>query len=236
VSGNQTSVVDVLLASDLQLIADAVAAALRSRGFRTTVLHWSGVTDASVRQQVSAAAADVSVLLYDVDMSVRMAAAGGLLRAAPGPWLVLTGTPPGPAWGGLGIEGAAAVRPRDLTLEDTDTLIRSLAARTTEPSVSLAEQVHAWRVVQERHGRLQQRLDSLAPRQLQVLTLLYEGVQVAEIARRLGLAEATVRSQVHSVLRKRGVRCPLAAVALLHAIDQPVTDQPHSTGGRQSTS
>lgn len=231
------AVVDVLLASDQRLIAETVAAALRDRGFGTTVLEWPPRGGPGLRRRRAPASAQVAVLLYDVDVSVRMASAGALLRGWPGPWLVLTATPPGPAWGGLRVSGAAALRPREVGLAEVEMLLRGLAAGRGDPATAgaMAGYVAAWQALQEEHGHLQQRLDTLAPRQLQVLELLYQGVQVREIARRLGLAESTVRSQVHSVLRKLGVRSQLAAVTMLHAAERDAAEVVQSTGERHST-
>jgi DNA-binding NarL/FixJ family response regulator len=218
-SGEQT--VDLLLASDVPLIAEAVATALTSRGLRTTVLDWPRGDRAALQQQLAPGAADLAVLLYDVDMSVRMAKATALLRMWSGPWLVLSGTAADPRWGGLKVAGVSAVRPSGVSLADVESLVRLLAAGGEDPAAAaLSDQVDAWRTLQARHGQLQRRLDSLAPRQLQVLGLLRQGVQVDGIANRLGLSEATVRSQVQSVLRKLGVRSQLAAVAVLHAIEE----------------
>ena len=228
------AVVDVLLASDLRLVTEAVAAALRSRGFRTTVLGWPQGSDVAHRRQAAAAHAASATLLYDVDVSVRMTAARALLRSWSGPWLVLTGSPRGAAWGGLALAGAAAVRPLDMSLGELDAVLAELAAGGTVEAGVREEEVTAWRSLQEEHGQLQQRLDSLTARQLQVLALLYAGMPVGAIARRLGLAEATVRSQVHAVLRKLGVHSQLAAVALLYAIERSA-QRPQSTGERQST-
>nr|WP_246322030.1 helix-turn-helix transcriptional regulator [Nocardioides panzhihuensis] len=54
---------------------------------------------------------------------------------------------------------------------------------------------------------------SLTVREHEVLELLYDGVTVAEIAARFGVAQATVRSQVKAILRKFEVGSQLAAVA-----------------------
>jgi DNA-binding NarL/FixJ family response regulator len=214
--------VTLAFASDLHLVADVVAAALTSRGFEVRVLAWPDPPRIEpVQRQLAASAADVGILLYDVDMSIRMAEASALIRSWSGPWLVLTGASPGPAWGGLRIAGAAAVRASVIALSEVDELVRRLAAGEPDPAAAeLAEHVESWRAVQARHGELQTRIDSLAPRELQVLKLLYRGMRVASIADQLGLSETTVRTQVRAILRKLDVRSQLAAVALLHAIDR----------------
>lgn len=212
----------LVLASDLRLVSDAVAAALASLGFRVSVLNWPRTRGAGpVQRQIADVGADVAVLIYDVDLAIRMAEAVALIKAWSGPWLVLTGVPPGPAWGGLALAGTVAVRSSDVTLAEVADLVRRLAAGGPDPMASdLAVHVESWRAVQARNGELQRRIDSLAPRELEVLTLLYQGVGVTTVARRLGLSVTTVRGQVRAILRKLDARSQLAAVAMLHEIDR----------------
>lgn len=56
-------------------------------------------------------------------------------------------------------------------------------------------------------------LNSLAPRQQEVLGLLGDGMSVEDIGIRLGVTEATARSHVHGILSRLGVRSQIAAVA-----------------------
>jgi len=53
----------------------------------------------------------------------------------------------------------------------------------------------------------------LTRRQYEVLVLLADGVRVKEVARRLGLAEATVRNHVRALLLELGAHSQLEAVA-----------------------
>ena len=53
----------------------------------------------------------------------------------------------------------------------------------------------------------------LTRRQYQVLVLLGDGVRVKDVARRLGLAEATVRNHVRALLLELGAHSQLEAVA-----------------------
>lgn len=68
-------------------------------------------------------------------------------------------------------------------------------------------------------GAALERLDSLTPREREVLELLGAGRPVRQIAQTLGSSPATVRSQVRSVRRKLGVHSQLAAVAALRGGD-----------------
>ncbi|WP_028644882.1 helix-turn-helix transcriptional regulator [Nocardioides sp. URHA0020] len=214
--------VEVVLASDLSLVAEAVAAALASRDIRTSLLSWPRVPrDDPAYRQLSRIRPDVAILLYDVDLSIRMAEAGALIRGWDGPWLVLTGASPGVAWGGLRSAGAAAVRTSMTDLDELEALIRHLSAGEEAPCAELLDDYAvAWREAQEENAEVQSRVDSLTPRERQVLDLLRHGIRVRGIASMLGLSESTVRSQVRSVLRKLDVRSQLAAVAMLRAMDE----------------
>jgi DNA-binding NarL/FixJ family response regulator len=222
-SGSEPLTISVVLASDLSLIAEAVAAALASRRFRVRTLTWPRVPDDdAANRQLARLAPDVALLIYDVDLSIRMAEASALLRDWGGPWLVLTGAEPGAIWGGLRAAGAAAVRPSATGLDEVEALIRLLHAGQRAPCADLLDgYVDQWRSAQQRHAEAQGRLDTLTPRERQVLDLLRRGVRVRAIAAYLGLSESTVRSQVRAVLRKLGVRSQLAAVAVLRAIEEP---------------
>jgi DNA-binding NarL/FixJ family response regulator len=67
----------------------------------------------------------------------------------------------------------------------------------------------------ENHGA-RQRLEDLTPREREVLGQLMGGRQVREIARLNVVSEATVRTQVKSILAKLEVSSQLAAVGLAH--------------------
>jgi len=66
-------------------------------------------------------------------------------------------------------------------------------------------------------ARREERLRRLAPREREVLDLLADGVRVAAIAEKFVVSEATVRTQVKSILRKLEVGSQLEAVALHRA-------------------
>lgn len=212
----------VALASDLSLIAEAVRAALVSRQIDVTILTWPGLSrDDPVHRQLARVGPDVALLIYDVETPIRMAKAAALIREWDGPWVVLTGVPRGTRWGGLREAGAASVRPNMTGLDEIEALIVLLSDGLDAPCAEeLDGLVGAWRAAQERVAGLQQRLNRLTPRELQVLDLLSSGVPVRSIAASLGLSESTVRSQVRAVLHKLGVRSQLAAVALLRATER----------------
>jgi two-component system nitrate/nitrite response regulator NarL len=74
------------------------------------------------------------------------------------------------------------------------------------------------------------RLDSLTQREREVLASLREGTPVRDIARDSVVSEATVRTQVKSILAKLGVTSQLAAVGLAHNAGwRPPVSDPVST-------
>jgi two-component system nitrate/nitrite response regulator NarL len=74
------------------------------------------------------------------------------------------------------------------------------------------------------------RLESLTSREREVLAKLREGTPVRDIARVSVVSEATVRTQVKSILAKLGVTSQLAAVGLAHNAGwRPPSSNPLST-------
>jgi two-component system, NarL family, nitrate/nitrite response regulator NarL len=64
--------------------------------------------------------------------------------------------------------------------------------------------------------------DALTPRETEVLQGLMAGRSADQLAAQQFVSLATVRSQIHAVLRKLGVNSQLAAVALAHSAGWPI--------------
>lgn len=96
------------------------------------------------------------------------------------------------------------------------------------PANQLAALLTRRRVRAQRQAERTRMLDSLTPRERQILGLMAEGMDNREVADRLGVSYATVRSHVRHLLGKLGARSKLEAV--VRAADWGLPDgTPHSS-------
>jgi len=129
-------------------------------------------------------------------------------------WLLLTNAPESPRWGAVLVRGITAVLPTSTGLDDLVVAVSAAAAGGSVMDETVRRRlVREWRLVEDEERRLVARMESLTARELNVLSLLYDGKSVRGIAELAGVSEATVRSQVKAVLRKLEVNSQLAAVA-----------------------
>jgi len=206
----------VLVASDQALIADAVRAALASRGHEALVVRWPGDirVPAVRRRSPKVPLTEVGLLLSDLDRWSRIRAATLVVEQIRVPWVALTTSPRGPAWGGVLAAGARVVLPGTTRLDNISELLLSVVhGEIVTPDDERTELEAAWGEMRARHDEVAERVARLTPREREVLRLMYGGSSVAAIAEMLEVAPATVRSQVKSVLRKLDVNNQLAAVA-----------------------
>ena len=73
--------------------------------------------------------------------------------------------------------------------------------------------------------------DALTPREQEITSLMSEGLSNKQIARVLGICDATVKNHIHSILSKLGVRRRGEAAAQLHRTgsrDLPRTKVDHA--------
>lgn len=210
----------IAVASDQSLVAEAVRAALASRGLDAYVLAWpasGGRVQGRVpapRRESDVEPPQAGLMLCDLEPPARLCDARDVAARLAAPWLVLTPVAGGPLWGALLDAGVAAVLPSSTSLDSVVRILRDLM----EGAEVMAEDerralVRAWRTAQSEEEQLLVRMRSLTPRERTVLTLLHSGDSVRTIAESLEVSEATVRSHVKAVLSKLGVSSQLAAVA-----------------------
>jgi DNA-binding NarL/FixJ family response regulator len=100
--------------------------------------------------------------------------------------------------------------------EDLVTAVRVVARGEALLSPSVTRRVIQEVVASRRHVPRSPDLDRLTQRELEVLRLLAEGLSNAEIAARLYLSEATVKTHTSNVLAKLGLRDRVQAVIFAH--------------------
>lgn len=206
----------VLVASDQPLVADAVHTALISQGLEATATPVTrGPIPATQTARLLRVGATVLLVISDLTRPSRLEGARSMIDDLKLPTVVLAGAEGDVEWGAVLESGATVVLPESATLDEVVRALRG--AVRGAPLVTQArrqELIDEWRRVVQERFELASRLASLSPREREVLRMLYLGESVQEIAERTGVAVATVRSHVRSVLRKLGVSSQLSAVAV----------------------
>jgi DNA-binding NarL/FixJ family response regulator len=93
-----------------------------------------------------------------------------------------------------------------------DAVRRAAEGEILVPARQLAALLARRRDQAQRHAERSRRLGSLTPREREILALMAEGMDNREVAARLGVSYATVRSHVRHLLGKLGARSKLDAV------------------------
>lgn len=122
-------------------------------------------------------------------------------------------------WGGCMRLGARRVLPKSGALQHALATVRrlhqGLPVISREELESLLE---AWARDRRTIDDLRRRLDLLTPREREVLGALIEGRTVRAISQGSVVSEATVRTQVKSILNKLEVSSQLAAVGMANQV------------------
>jgi DNA-binding NarL/FixJ family response regulator len=196
------------------LVAQAVAAALRSPTVRFRAASWENVfgpSDAAAHT----VSGDVVVVLQDLTDPVL------LRQIAEGArdWdhrIAVVVSDPGPTeWGDLlnaAVEVASGVTSVAECAERVDTFVRGEPLMTRGERDRLRE---TWIADLEHRRDVVNRVRSLSPQQRRVLDLLAEGRRVGEVAEAVAVTAGTVRSHVKTLRAKLGARSQLEAVAML---------------------
>lgn len=134
--------------------------------------------------------------------------------------VVITGSQDRVRWGEAIRYGARCVLPKDRPLNDVLAAIRRISEGHAVMQRDEREHLlRVWHQAKEEVGHLRLLLETLTPRESEVLGLLMEGHQVRDIAKLSVVSEATIRTQVKSILAKLDVGSQLAAVGAAHHAD-----------------
>jgi two-component system, NarL family, nitrate/nitrite response regulator NarL len=123
-------------------------------------------------------------------------------------------------WGRCLANGARTVLPKAASLDAIVGTVRGVAAgEPVIPEARRYELIQNWQRQRNDNQDMRAKLDRLTPREAEVLAALSEGKRVRDIASESYVSEATVRTQVKSVLAKLGVTSQIAAVAFARELD-----------------
>lgn len=211
----------VLIIDDHMLFAESLELALSLEGYdvRRLELPDEGGSMASLRSL--ALRSNPRTVLLDLDLGRfgdGMSLVAPLAKAGINV-VVLTASEELGRWGGCMRLGARRVLPKSgalqLALATVRRLHQGLPVINREELESLLD---AWAKERRTHDDLRHRLELLTPRERQVLGALIEGRTVRTISQERVVSEATVRTQVKSILNKLEVSSQLAAVGMANQV------------------
>ena len=211
----------VLIIDDHLLFAESLELALSLEGYdvRRLELPAEGGSMATLRSL--SLRANPRTVLLDLDLGrfgdgVNLI---GPLAKAGINVVVLTASEELGRWGGCMRLGARRVLPKSGALQQALATVRRLHQGLPVTSRDELETLlDAWARERQAHDDLRRRLDLLTPRERQVLGALIEGRTVRAISQESVVSEATVRTQVKSILNKLEVSSQLAAVGMANQV------------------
>lgn len=211
----------VLIIDDHMLFAESLELALSLEGYdvRRLELPEEGGSMATLRSL--ALRANPRTVLLDLDLG-RFGDGSNLvapLAKAGINVVVLTASEELGRWGGCMRLGARRVLPKSGALQQALATVRRLhqGLPVIKPD-ELETLLDAWARERSADDDLRRRLDLLTPRERQVLGALIKGHTVRAISQDSVVSEATVRTQVKSILGKLEVSSQLAAVGMAHHV------------------
>jgi two-component system, NarL family, nitrate/nitrite response regulator NarL len=211
----------VVIIEDHTLFAESLEVALSLEGYdvRRLPLPEEGGSLATLRS--AALRVNPRIVLLDLDLG-RFGDGAALiapLSRAGANVVVITSSVDRARWGGCLRSGARKVLSKSGPLQETLATVRRLhQGLPVMSSDELERLLDAWRNERMATDVMRRRLELLTPRERQVLGALIEGHNVRDIARQSVVSEATVRTQVKSILGKLEVSSQLAAVGLAHHV------------------
>jgi two-component system nitrate/nitrite response regulator NarL len=215
------STVRVVIVDDHVLVAEALELALSVEGYDVRRVVVPEVPSAPSTLVAAIARLRPQVVLLNLDLGPF---GDGAPLVAPlakygANVVVLTGLTDRARWGEVLAAGARTVLSKSQPLNDILATVRRINHGL--PVLERADRdalVDVWVRKLADHGVLQERIGLLTLREREVLGHLMRGHPVREIAARSVVSEATVRTQVKSILSKLEVSSQLAAVGLAHEV------------------
>ncbi|WP_406865344.1 response regulator transcription factor [Streptomyces sp. HUAS MG47] len=225
----------VLVVDDHRIFAESLAAALAAEPDVDVAAAGSGPAALRCMDRAAAEGRRFDVLLVDADLGVTAAPAvaravpddaeaavdgislvGGVRSAQPAVRTVVLAEKDDPRRAALALQaGASGWVAKDCSLQRLLAVIRGVLRDETHLPPALLTGVLRELTAARRHRTESERLvESLTPREREVLRCMVAGLGRKAVAERLFLSPHTVRTHMQNVLGKLGVHSTLAAVAL----------------------
>jgi len=214
----------ILIVEDHVLFAESLELALSVEGYDVRRIPVPGEERAPGALAAAVIRLRPRIVLLDLDLGgfgdgVRLIAP---LARSGANVVVVTASIDRSRWGEAVRCGARKVLPKSRPLNEILSTVRRINQGLPVMSREEREELLAyWHRERAERQELQARFEMLTVRERQVLAHLMRGRTVREIARVSVVSEATVRTQVKSILAKLEVTSQLAAVGLAHSIAWP---------------
>ncbi|MGB0102440.1 MAG: LuxR C-terminal-related transcriptional regulator [Nocardioides sp.] len=208
--------VRVALVERFAMVVDTFEVALRRTCEPIPVLVHAGMLPAEIGSEIRAVRPAIAMLgldgvCADRDLPLEELGAAGIVT------IVLTEGRQEARLGRLLDRGAEAVLGTDLTLRQVVAVIsRSIAGEPVMEPTEVARLRSAPREITDSEPESATALSLLTAREAEILRALMAGQCPPQIARRGCVSEATVRTQIRSILKKLDVCSQLAAVAIAY--------------------
>jgi DNA-binding NarL/FixJ family response regulator len=211
----------VLIIEDHVLFGESLELALSREGYDVRRLPFPQEGGSMATLRSAALRANARIVLLDLDLG-RFGDGSSLiapLSRAGANVVVVTASADKARWGGCVRNGARKVISKTRPLQEALTTVRRLHQGLPVMSPEELESLlKAWHEERSDSEEKRHRLERLTPREKQVLSHLLQGLTVREIAKGSFVSEATVRTQVKSILAKLEVGSQLAAVGLANQL------------------
>lgn len=211
----------IVIIEDHALFAESLELTLAREGYDVRRLELPDEGGSLATLRAGAIRLHPRIVLLDLDLGRLgdgLSLVGPLAQSGINVVVVTASTDRG-RWGACVRAGARKVlsktRPLQETLSTVRRLMQGLPVMDTDELESLLEE---WRLRRAEVEQMTDRLARLTPREKAVLSGLIDGVTVREIARHSVVSEATVRTQVKSILAKLEVSSQLAAVGMANHV------------------
>lgn len=209
----------VALVEDHALFAEALSIALEMEGHQVRRVPMAEQARSSLSLLPAILRSQPKIVLLDLDLGTvgnGLHLVGPLVQAGVDV-IVVTGSMEKDRWGEALANGAKRVLPKSSELNTILATIRRVHEGL--PVISAEERAEclaAHHQVMREGQASREKLERLTRREAEVLGHLHLGRQVREIAKLSFVSEATVRTQVKSVLTKLEVSSQIAAVGVAH--------------------